>query len=271
MKKGALFTGPIRCLQEIREEDLYGKRLNIELLRETGCYVIQNALPKARVNHYLNKYQSLRDTKKDEPSHHPTQVQLKELEEFVEIGTEEKLIQAAAELFDKQAGWDFIRIVRKDEEHRLPVFLHHDVCYQKVSGSGFSFFIALTPNHEMNGGLQIYLGTHVLGYLGDAGELNSSALPDGAPLFKPTLQPGDILVMHSAAWHQSAANIEKSERVYLEMHVVSTISPYMKGVICGVDRRKWVFLGDAIDRDDEEIFLNSRSQRLKKSLTQPTE
>lgn len=261
MKK--LFCGPVERLKSLHSEKLTGSSLDLEVLQEAGCFVVQNVLGEQRLKDLLLRYNRLSQPQPNEAIEHPTEIRLESLEQLGNF-TEEVGIQGIAEtLFDGEAGWDFLRIVRKDSQHRKPVFLHQDFCYQMGIGDRYSLFIALTPNHSENGGIGVYLGTHKLGYLGDAGELNADVLPEGLPILRAHLSPGDVLVMHSAAWHESGINHEGSDRVYLELHLVPSESPYSQGNICGSKKGDWSFNGALINRDMDHLFVSSRSQKLK--------
>lgn len=257
------FSGPVERLRNLQAEKLRGSKLDLEILHEAGCFVVQNALNVGRVEKLLSSYNKHFQSQKSADNQHPTEIRLKTLQSLGEFTGEAKIQDIAKKLFNGETGWDFVRIVRKDDENREPIFLHQDVSYQMGSGNSYSLFIALTPIHPDNGGIRVHLGTHQLGYLGDAGELNSNALPEGLPILQPNLSPGDALIMHSAAWHESGRNNEGSDRVYLELHLVSSESPYSRGNICGFKQSSWAFNGDLITRDMNQLFTKSRSQRLK--------
>ncbi|MDB4694602.1 phytanoyl-CoA dioxygenase family protein [Flavobacteriales bacterium] len=263
-----LFHGPVERLQSLQGEQLRGPKLDLEILQEAGCFVVQNALSMVRIEELLSRYNKLSQSQKPADAQHPTEIRLETLQSMGGFTEDDKIQDIAKKLFNEETGWDFLRIVRKDAEHREPVFLHQDFCYQMGSGNSYSLFIALTPNHPDNGGICVHLGTHQLGYLGDAGELNSNVLPEGLPTLQANLSPGDALIMHSAAWHESGRNNEGSDRVYLELHLVSSESPYSKGNICGFKQSSWSFNGTLINRDMNRLFTNSRSQRLQDLYSQ---
>ena len=66
--------------------------------------------------------------------------------------------------------------------------------------------------------MTVYPSTHKFGYLGDAGEISKNITQK---YFKicPDLKVGDVLIMHSALWHESNKNILKSNRIYFEIHI----------------------------------------------------
>ena len=258
-----LVKAPLKRLQAIDHHQLAGKEIDLDLLEEAGCFVVRDVIETSVVEKCLEHYQELQLRQHENPDAHPTEVRLHRPDNFSMLLEHPGVVSIASKIFDGSVGWDFIRLVRKDEAHPNPVFLHQDFCYQLGWGRQFSLFIALTPNHPENGGLHVHLGTHKLGYLGDAGELNRQALPEGLPVLKPILSSGDVLVMHSAAWHESGPNVDGTDRVYFELHLVPGENPYGQGAICGELNQPWKFEGSMIDRDHEQLFSNSRTQKLK--------
>lgn len=122
------------------------------------------------------------------------------------------------------------RLVVKDAHFRGPVFLHQDCCYHK-GGFKYSAFVALSPVTAENGGLTVYPGTFRFGYLGDAGEIDRALLAQvGAEPYTPTMQPGDVLVMHSATWHESGPHCDGPDRVLLDIIYGSADDPFCNGM-----------------------------------------
>lgn len=110
------------------------------------------------------------------------------------------------------------RLVVKDAAARGPVFLHQDCAYHKGGLDKWSAFVALTESSARNGGLTVYPGTHVYGSLGDAGEIDRAMLAAvGAEPWTPSMNPGDVLLMHSATWHESGAHTEGPDRILVDI------------------------------------------------------
>ena len=104
----------------------------------------------------------------------------------------------------------------------------------------------------------VYPGTHKFGYLGDVGEI-SSKITGKFFNYCPDLNIGDILVMHSSLWHESKKNINKTDRIYLEIHIQELDEPSTKFKISGRIKK-----GLNIPFDKSKIFSNSRIQRIIK-------
>jgi ectoine hydroxylase-related dioxygenase (phytanoyl-CoA dioxygenase family) len=155
-----------------------------------------------------------------------------------------------------------LRIVKKDKNDTLPVFLHQDLGYQAGRFERYSLFIPLTYCGIKNGGLKFYPGTQNFGYLGDAGALNDF-LPDNYPRVTPEAFPGDVIIMHSAVWHSSDENTSLADRIYYDIHVQDANDPSTKKVLTGERSSPW-----QLTLTHDEIFQSSRTQRLKELYSQ---
>jgi len=149
---------------------------------------------------------------------------------------------------------------RKDQGWPGKVKLHNDLMYMSGSQDKFSVFVALTECSAENGGLILYPGTHHFGLLGDAGELDRSALPDGLPAVCPTLTPGDCLFMHSAVWHESNPLQSGSERVYYEFKLIHADDPAYGSDADDVPSHSY-----RLPDNVQELFVDSRLQRLRRT------
>ena len=102
----------------------------------------------------------------------------------------------------------------------------------------------------------VYPATHKFGYLGDAGEISKNISKKYLKIC-PDLKVGDVLVMHSALWHESDKNFTKSNRIYLEIHIQNIDEPTTKYNILG-SRNK--ILKPLFQKNN--IFSNSRVSRI---------
>jgi hypothetical protein len=242
----------------IGEGRFSGPVIDGEILRELGFFLLKGAIPAVVIQRYHDLYaEQLASGVIQKSQHHLTEVRFTWDNPLVGIAHEPAFVDAASRLFAGNVGVDFVRVVKKDATNTAPVFLHQDLCYQAGSFQRYSFFISLTSCHPQNGGLTVYPGTHHFGYLGDAGEIGD-ILPAGYPQITPDQAPGDILVMHSALWHKSGENHARTPRVYLEVHVQDANDTTTKRVISGQRTSKW-----SNPMDWEDLFVNSRTQRLK--------
>ena len=111
------------------------------------------------------------------------------------------LLDAVCEVFGPDIALYNYRFVVKDEHSRNAVFLHQDTCYHVGWPTKLSAFVALSEVNDGNGPLRFYKGSYQFGYMGDAGELGRAPMPN--PWFQPRLAAGDVVLMHSATWHES--------------------------------------------------------------------
>ena len=224
------------------------------VLAECGFLLIPKMADQAFISKWYGQYKNDRFYPLDR---HPSRMMLCDEADGRELLEADFLKMLGRELFDGNTGCHFPQIFRKNGEYRDKVFLHNDIMYMTGSAERYSLFIALTDCHPKNGGLILYPGTHKLGLLGDAGELDNKSLPDGFPTVCPSLAPGDILLMHSAVWHESEPNLEGSERLYIEIKLNHIDDPTNQLEICGTRNAEW-----ALPEKVDEIFVNSRIQRI---------
>ena len=175
---------------------------------------------------------------------------------FEKIYKNPQLKKIVKGFFKGQVGSDFYRIVKKDFRNSSAVFCHQDTGYQIGSFDRYSLFISLTDNNNLNGGMVVYPSTHKFGYLGDAGEISQTVTKNFLKVC-PDLKAGDVLIMHSALWHESNKNFIKSNRIYFEIHIQNINDPTTKYNILG--RRKKIFKPQF---DFKNIFSNSRVTRI---------
>jgi hypothetical protein len=250
---------PVKRLLTLISKEMEGEKININALRELGCYILRNGMDQEITNKYLNECrESISKKKIVRTAHHKTEIKVDQIDTLMALKHDSNIAEIASEIFPNGAGCDFIRIVKKDSTNRDSVFLHQDTGYQVGQFEAYSLFIALTQCDLTNGGLVLYPGTHHFGYLGDAGEIRN-ILPADYPFVESKLFPGDILIMHSGLWHKSPENVSGADRIYLEIHIRDVNDPFSRWEISG--HRSCDY---KLDATVEEIFRDSRSQRLKK-------
>lgn len=125
------------------------------------------------------------------------------------------------------------RFVIKDKYSSGKVFLHQDCCYHLGNLNKCSLFVPLGTVNEENGGLSFYAGSHKLGYLGDAGEINPESFDVRWRKVTPALQPGDFVIMNSATWHESGPNHNGIDRILADMIMQPADDPTGKELLCG--------------------------------------
>lgn len=184
---------------------LEGRQLSLEILGRAGVFVVRGLLPAPRAASYLQAYEvALTEGSAKARQNHLTEVSFELDTPLAKVLFEPEFAALAAQIFECGAGLHSIRVVRKDENNREPVFVHQDSPYCLGFFDRYSAFLALSPCGAQNGGLFVYPGTHYLGYLGDAGAIHGD-LTSQLYRFTPELAPGDCLLMHSAIWHGSSA------------------------------------------------------------------
>lgn len=250
---------PVAALTEIADKKSFiAGEIDFELLKFFGIFVLKKAFDVATIEKYARSYfESANGPGLQKKEFHLTEMAIGEGQELRSIVAEKEFVKAVSGFFGGNVGVDFIRVVRKDKENFQPVFRHQDTCYQIGGIERYSLFIPLTRCHFENGGLVLYPGTHNYGYLGDAGEIRD-ILPAGYPKVATDASPGDVLIMHSATWHESPVNSALTDRVYLEVHIQDINEPTTKIEVCGKRHSQW-----KIPLGPDEIFNNSRTQRIK--------
>ena len=253
-------AAPVGRLCELVQGNAHiGETLNPGVLRFLGAFVLKDAFKQPTIEAYADGYfQDLNGPDLQRTPFHLTEVKIQAQNRLNDIVTEPEFRALASQFFRGNVGVDFIRVVKKDKTNFQPVFLHQDTAYQMGGFERYSFFIPLTHCCFDNGGLVVYPGTHHFGYLADAGEI-ADVLPAGYPKIETDVMPGDVLIMHSATWHESPANKTLADRVYLEVHIQDINEPSTKIHLCGQRDSEW-----SMQLTPDEVFVSSRAQRIKK-------
>jgi ectoine hydroxylase-related dioxygenase (phytanoyl-CoA dioxygenase family) len=261
----AKLSVPIEKLNELVESKKYiGETVDLDVLKFSGVFVLKNAFSKNTIEKYAKTYFS--GDGLNRTMLHLTEVKFDDQHDLTKIISEPEFINIASQFFNGNVGNNSIRIIKKDNVDVKPVFLHQDICYEIGSLEKYSFFIPLTHCNPDNGSLILYLGTQHFGYLGEAGEIDPNILPKAYPKVVSNTQPGDVIVMHSSVWHESPTNKTLTDRVYLQVNIQDANCSTTKNVICGERTSEWSNLLTV-----DEIFLNSRTQRLKSLYQQVNE
>ena len=243
---------------KIKQNLYFSKDFDLETLNELGFFVLKNAFKKKNLEKYIVKIKNL-IKKKDiiKTNLHSVEYKIHEFNFFKKILDEKELKKIVKNFYGGNVGADFFRVIKKDALNTSKVFCHQDTGYQIGSFERYSLFIALTKNNYSNGGLILYPCTHKIGYLGDAGEISKNVTKKFVKI-KTDLNIGDVLIMHSALWHESGVNKKKTDRIYFEIHIQSSEEPTTRYNILG-KRKKSL----NINLNFKKIFSNSRKQRIK--------
>ncbi len=241
----------------IRNEGFIGKIVKHKVLDDLGFFVVKKALPFDTIEKYrLNFVKSFKKKILNKTKEHPVEVKIEGKKFFEKIYKDKNIKKIAKGFFKGRVGSDFFRIVKKDYRNSSSVFCHQDTGYQLGSFDRYSLFICLTDNNHLNGGMVLYPSTHKFGYLGDTGEISKHITKKYLKIC-PDLKAGDILIMHSALWHESNENILKSDRIYLEIHIQNIDEPTTKYSILGTRNK---IIKPLFERS--KIFSNSRVSRI---------
>lgn len=168
------------------------------------------------------------------------------------------LLDAVSEVFGPDIALYNFRFVVKDKYSRGPVFLHQDTGYHVGWPTKMSAFVALSWVDGKNGGMRYFLGTHRFGYLGDAGEIAGKMKFWDS--YSPELQPGDVVLMHSACWHDSWPPHPNDERDRVLADCIFQPANDPSGI--ELLRGQWRCEPQPWLRGDN-LFVRSRTSRLK--------
>ncbi len=241
-----------------------GDRLNKLVLDDLGFFVVKGLIKSERCKELASLYANLYTSRSLVRSpRHSTEVKVDSNQEFEDVFRDESFTTLWNKLFNGNVGLSFVRLLSKSADSPSAVILHQDISYQYGDNEQYSLFLALSECHNLNGGLSLYPGTHKLGYLGDAGELESSVLPNDLTAVCPELNVGDVLLMNSNTWHFSQAYSQGHERLMLEAHIIDGLSPYAKNALSGSCNSEWKVEMNPVNREEVSFFKNSRSQRIK--------
>ncbi|HEU5046512.1 MAG TPA: phytanoyl-CoA dioxygenase family protein [Rickettsiales bacterium] len=244
--------------EAIRNKEYIGAEPSLKTLDFLGVFILPGFLEHPLVDKLLTLCKS--DENNKAVPFHPTRVESANDDILNTLLSSDKLMRLfeSGIFFGGNVAVYRPVIFRKDKDNAKTVQLHSDLNYMMGTSERYSFFFALTEAKNSNGGLIVYPGTHHYGLLSDAGEINAKILPDDYPMLATDMKPGDVFIMNSATWHMSNPNEDKTDRVYLEMNIQHADDPTSHKIVSGHSKSEWKNPLTA-----EEIFLNSRVQRLK--------
>lgn len=208
-----------------------------EVYRETGVFIVRNAIPAELMAEwqqewawfYAEKLSAGRNVNQANPVSLTEQLP----EKLLYLYRTPVYAQTLRQVFGPDVALYNHRFVIKDAHSRNSVFLHQDSCYHLGNLNKCSIFTALSPVDSSNGGMSFYIGSHKLGYLGDAGEINPDSFDIKFRKLTPTLQPGDFVVMNSSLWHESGPNISGVNRILADTIFQPADDPTGKELIAG--------------------------------------
>lgn len=235
-----------------------GDRFMPEVFRETGVFVVRNAIAPELLAQWQQEWNGFYDTKlrdgRNVSQANPVSLTEELPEKLRHLYRAPVYAQTLARIFGPDVALYNHRFVIKDAFSSNKVFLHQDSCYHLGNLNKCSIFTALSPVDEANGAMSFYVGSHKLGYLGDAGEINPDSFSIKFARVTPILQPGDFVVMNSATWHESGPNVSGVHRILADTIFQPADDPTGTELICG-DWKTEIFYSPL---NCIQYFVNSR-------------
>jgi hypothetical protein len=212
-------------------------RFDPQVYAETGFFVMRQAIPNDVVSRWQETWRRFHDDQLSRGRNvnraNPVALTEELPEELARMYREPVLVRTAQQLFGEDVALYNHRFVIKDAYSPGKVFLHQDSCYHLGNLNKCSLFVPLSIANEENGGMSFYPGSHKLGYLGDAGEINPDSFDIRWPKVTPELHPGDFVVMNSALWHESGPNKNGVHRILADMIMQPADDPTGKELLSG--------------------------------------
>lgn len=236
-------------------------RFSADVFRQTGVCIVRQAIAPETIALWQAAWQ---DFCRDQLGHgrkvnryNPVAVDELPPPPLADMHRHPALLDIVEQAFGPDLALYNQRFVVKDAHSRGPVFLHQDYPYHVGWPNKASAFVPLSPMNPDNGGMVFYPGTHQYGYLGDAGEIDPAVLAPDWPSIAPSLEPGDVVLMHSLTWHRSGPHVGGPDRVLADIIYQPADDPSGTALLRGQWRTP-IFL----DRRNTRLFLRSRTTRL---------
>lgn len=214
-----------------------GKIFDPDVFKEVGFFVMRDAIPEAVVQRwqmewndfYTNQLKNGRSVNRA----NPVALTEKLPGTLATMYREPIFAETLKHVFGEHVALYNHRFVIKDAYSLDKVFLHQDSCYHLGSLNKCSVFVPLSIVNEDNGGLSFHAGSHKMGFLGDAGEIDPSSFDMVWPKVTPALHPGDFVVMNSSLWHESGPNKNGVNRILADMIMQPANDPTGKELLSG--------------------------------------
>lgn len=237
-------------------------RLSVEDYRLLGVAVLRNCISKATMSSWQKAWAEFQDRsigegRKVNPFN-PVVLNENVTGELTKIYRHPELLDIMEQVYP-DLGIFGQRFVIKDRHSRTPVFPHQDYGYDLGWPEKTSVFLPLSEMNPDNGGLFFLPGTHLAGFLGDAGEIDLEMLAPGWPAIAPTVSPGDIVLMHECTWHGSGPHKAGPDRIVVQIQYQPASDPSSTETLRGRNAG----LVQLTDEMRHLIFSRSRSSRLK--------
>lgn len=237
---------------------------NVDVFRKTGVFVVRNAVPRAVVEAWQDEWKSfysvVLEKGRDVNRANPLSLNEQLPEGLAHLYREPVFANTLKPLMGEHIALYNHRFVIKDTLSANKVFLHQDSCYHAGNSNKCSVFVAISAVNKDNGGMTFHVGSHALGSLGDAGEINPASFEVQWPTVTPELAPGDFVIMDSRLWHESGPNVSGVDRIMADMIIQPADDPTGQELICGEWQTNLFFSPKDITRH----FVNSRILKIVK-------
>ena len=238
------------------------EHLDAEAYHQLGVFVLRSAVPQPVLVEWMRSWRDFQEARlangRDMDPFNPVVLNEAVSDDLANLYRHPVLLDVMEAIYP-DLGFYTQRFVLKDRHNSQPVFLHQDFSYNLGWPEKTSLFVPLTPMSAENGGLRLYPGTHRLGYLGDAGELDAAVLSPDWPRLSPTCRPGDLVLMHDCTWHESGPRLTDEERILVQITYQPSSDPSSTECLRGVQAARLHFVGIPRAR----FFRRSRSSRLR--------
>lgn len=233
-----------------------------EVFRQTGVFVVRRAIPAAVMRAWQEAwdafYESTLRGRRAVNQANPVALMEALPPLLANMYREPAFAAILKPLFGEHIAIYHHRFVIKDEFSTGKVKLHQDSCYHLGNLNKCSIFTPLSQANPDNGAMTFHVGSHKLGVLGDAGEIDPGAFDIRWPTITPRLEPGDVVVMNSSLWHESGLNTSGVHRIMADTLFQPADDPTGRELVCGDWQTDLRYSTDNHIR----FFVNSRIHRL---------
>jgi hypothetical protein len=146
------------------------------------------------------------------------------------------LTTVAEELFGKDIGQLYMRLLMKDESFKVAIEAHQDWPYFGGNTNKLNVFIPLSHCGADNGMVKYYVGSHVMGPL-ERGDIDVVRYPEFATVI-PELEAGDVLLADFLTWHSSIESLTSAPRIMVQL-VLQPLSDPSTSFQFGRSPKEW--------------------------------
>lgn len=216
---------------------LSSETFDADVFRQTGVFVVRNAIAPALVQAWVSEWKAfhaaIMEKGRDVNRANPVSLNEQLPERLAHMYREPVFANTLKAFMGEHIALYNHRFVIKDALSSNKVFLHQDSCYHAGHSNKCSVFVPVSLVNKDNGGLTFHVGSHRLGVLGDAGEIDPASFDVQWPTVTPELAPGDFVIMDSRLWHESGPNVSGVDRIMADMIIQPADDPTGQELLCG--------------------------------------